>query len=43
MVAEGRFDPAPLVTRAVPLADAAAAVDDLRTGREVKLLVQGST
>jgi (R,R)-butanediol dehydrogenase / meso-butanediol dehydrogenase / diacetyl reductase len=43
MVAEGRFDPAPLITRAVPLADAAAAVDDLRAGREVKLLVQGST
>jgi len=42
MVAEGRFDPAPLITRAVPLAEAAAAVDDLRAGREVKLLVQGS-
>jgi (R,R)-butanediol dehydrogenase/meso-butanediol dehydrogenase/diacetyl reductase len=42
MVAEGRFDPAPLITRAVPLAEAPAAVDDLRAGREVKLLVQGS-
>ena len=42
MVADGRFDPDPLITRAVPLAAAAAAVDDLRAGREVKLLVQGS-
>jgi (R,R)-butanediol dehydrogenase / meso-butanediol dehydrogenase / diacetyl reductase len=40
MVAGGRFDPAPLITRAVLLAEAAAAVDDLRAGREVKLLVQ---
>jgi (R,R)-butanediol dehydrogenase / meso-butanediol dehydrogenase / diacetyl reductase len=42
MVADGRFDPAPLITRSVPLADAPAAVDDLRAGREVKLLVEGS-
>ena len=42
MIAEGRFDPTPLITRAVPLAEAPAAVDDLRAGREVKLLVQGS-
>ena len=42
MVAGGRFDPAPLITRAVPLAEAPAAVDDLRAGREVKLLVQGA-
>jgi (R,R)-butanediol dehydrogenase / meso-butanediol dehydrogenase / diacetyl reductase len=42
MVADGRFDPAPLITRSVPLAGAVAAVDDLRAGREVKLLVQGS-
>jgi threonine dehydrogenase-like Zn-dependent dehydrogenase len=42
MVADGRFDPAPLITRSVPLAAAPAAVDDLRAGREVKLLIQGS-
>jgi 2-desacetyl-2-hydroxyethyl bacteriochlorophyllide A dehydrogenase len=42
MVADGRFDPAPLITRSVPLAEAPAAVDDLRAGREVKLLVEGS-
>jgi (R,R)-butanediol dehydrogenase / meso-butanediol dehydrogenase / diacetyl reductase len=42
MVADGRFDPAPLITRAVPLAEAATAVDDLRAGREVKLLVQAA-
>ena len=39
MVADGRFDPAPLITRAGPLHEAAAAVDDLRAGRVVKLLV----
>jgi len=43
MVADGRFDPDPLITRAVPLPEAPAAVDDLRAGREVKLLVQGSS
>jgi (R,R)-butanediol dehydrogenase / meso-butanediol dehydrogenase / diacetyl reductase len=42
MIADGRFDPAPLITRAVPVAEAPAALDDLRAGREVKLLVQGS-
>ena len=42
MVAGGRFDPGPVITRAVPLAEAPAAVDDLRAGREVKLLVQGA-
>jgi (R,R)-butanediol dehydrogenase/meso-butanediol dehydrogenase/diacetyl reductase len=42
MVADGRFDPAPLITRSVRLAEAAAAVDDLRAGREVKLLVEGT-
>jgi (R,R)-butanediol dehydrogenase/meso-butanediol dehydrogenase/diacetyl reductase len=41
MVADGRFDPAPLITRTVPLADAASAVDDLRAGREVKVLLEG--
>jgi threonine dehydrogenase-like Zn-dependent dehydrogenase len=42
MVADGVFDPAPLITRSTPLADAASAVDDLRAGREVKVLVEGS-
>jgi (R,R)-butanediol dehydrogenase / meso-butanediol dehydrogenase / diacetyl reductase len=42
MVADGRFDPGPLITRTVPLADAASAVDDLRGGREVKVLLEGS-
>ena len=41
MVADGRFDPSPLITRSVPLTGAAAAVEDLRAGREVKLLVEG--
>jgi (R,R)-butanediol dehydrogenase / meso-butanediol dehydrogenase / diacetyl reductase len=43
MVADGRFDPTPLITRSVPLAEAVAAVDDLRAGREVKLLVEGTS
>jgi (R,R)-butanediol dehydrogenase / meso-butanediol dehydrogenase / diacetyl reductase len=43
MVAGGRFDPAPLITRSVPLAEAPAAVGDLRAGREVKLLVEGTS
>jgi threonine dehydrogenase-like Zn-dependent dehydrogenase len=42
MVADGRFDPSPLITRSVPLTGAAAAVEDLRAGREVKLLVEGA-
>ena len=43
MVTDGRFDPDPLITRAVPLTEAPPAMDDLRAGREVKLLVQGSS
>jgi (R,R)-butanediol dehydrogenase/meso-butanediol dehydrogenase/diacetyl reductase len=42
MVADGRFDPAPLITRSTPLAEAASAVDDLRAGREVKVLLEGA-
>jgi (R,R)-butanediol dehydrogenase / meso-butanediol dehydrogenase / diacetyl reductase len=42
MVTDGRFDPDPLITRIVPLADAATAIGDLAAGREVKVLVQGS-
>jgi (R,R)-butanediol dehydrogenase / meso-butanediol dehydrogenase / diacetyl reductase len=42
MVADGRFDPTPLITRTLPLADAAGAVAELRAGREVKLLLEGS-
>jgi len=42
MIADGRFDPSPLITRSVPLTGAASAVDDLRVGRGVKLLVEGA-
>ncbi len=42
MVAGGRFDPDPLITRSAPLADAASAVEGLRAGREVKVLLKGS-
>jgi (R,R)-butanediol dehydrogenase/meso-butanediol dehydrogenase/diacetyl reductase len=42
MVADGRFDPDPLITRTVPLAEATSAVADLRAGREVKVLLEGS-
>ena len=42
MITGGRFDPAPLITRSTPLADAPSALDDLRAGREVKVLVEGS-
>ena len=42
MIADGRFDPSPLITWSVPLTGAAAAVEDLRAGREVKLLVEGA-
>ena len=42
MIADGRFDPSPLITRSVPLTGAASAVDDLRAGRGVKLLVEGA-
>jgi (R,R)-butanediol dehydrogenase/meso-butanediol dehydrogenase/diacetyl reductase len=43
MVAGGRFDPDPLITRTVPLAEAASAVADLRAGRGVKVLVEGGS
>jgi (R,R)-butanediol dehydrogenase / meso-butanediol dehydrogenase / diacetyl reductase len=42
MVVDGRFDPDPLITRSVPLAQAASAIDDLRAGREVKILVEAA-
>jgi threonine dehydrogenase-like Zn-dependent dehydrogenase len=42
MIADGRFDPSPLITWSVPLTGAASAVDDLRAGRGVKLLVEGA-
>ena len=42
MIADGRFDPSPLITWSVPLTGAASAVDDLRVGRGVKLLVEGA-
>jgi (R,R)-butanediol dehydrogenase / meso-butanediol dehydrogenase / diacetyl reductase len=40
MVASGGFDPDPLITRTVPLAEAPAAMADLAAGREVKVLVR---
>jgi (R,R)-butanediol dehydrogenase/meso-butanediol dehydrogenase/diacetyl reductase len=42
MVATGGFDPEPLITRTAPLAEAASALGDLRAGREVKVLLEGS-
>jgi (R,R)-butanediol dehydrogenase / meso-butanediol dehydrogenase / diacetyl reductase len=42
MITGGVFDPAPLITRSTPLGDSASAVEDLRAGREVKVLVEGS-
>jgi (R,R)-butanediol dehydrogenase/meso-butanediol dehydrogenase/diacetyl reductase len=40
MIAGGRFDPDPLLTRDVPLDDAGIAVPLLREGRELKVLVE---
>jgi (R,R)-butanediol dehydrogenase/meso-butanediol dehydrogenase/diacetyl reductase len=42
MITGGVFDPDPLITRSAALAEAPAAVEDLRAGREVKVLVEGS-
>jgi (R,R)-butanediol dehydrogenase/meso-butanediol dehydrogenase/diacetyl reductase len=41
LVADGRFDADALVTAVVPLADGAAAIDRLRGGQELKVLIQG--
>ena len=42
MITGGVFDPDPLITRSAALAEAPAAVEDLRAGREVKVLVEGA-
>jgi 2-desacetyl-2-hydroxyethyl bacteriochlorophyllide A dehydrogenase len=41
MITSGAFDPRPLLTRIVPLDEAPQAIDDLASGREVKVLVKG--
>ena len=43
MVASGRFDPEPFLTRTVTLAEAPAAIADLRRGVGLKVLVQGGS
>jgi 2-desacetyl-2-hydroxyethyl bacteriochlorophyllide A dehydrogenase len=40
MIALGRFDPEPLLTRDLPLDDAASALPLLREGRELKVLLE---
>jgi (R,R)-butanediol dehydrogenase / meso-butanediol dehydrogenase / diacetyl reductase len=39
LIATGRFDPSPLITGTVPLADAPAALDRLRSGEDLKVLI----
>jgi threonine dehydrogenase-like Zn-dependent dehydrogenase len=39
MIATGRFDPSPLITGTVALADAPAALDRLRSGEDLKVLI----
>jgi 2-desacetyl-2-hydroxyethyl bacteriochlorophyllide A dehydrogenase len=41
MITSGAFDPRPLLTRTVTIGEAAKAVDDLASGRDVKVLVEG--
>ncbi len=42
MITSGVLDPAPLLTRVVPIEEAPAAIADLGSGRDVKVLVRGS-
>ncbi len=42
MIADGRIDPAPLITATVPLAEAPAALERLRRGEEIKVVVEGA-
>lgn len=42
LIASGRIDPDPLITRTVPLADAPEALERLRSGEELKVLVEGA-
>lgn len=41
-IADGRFDPEPFITGTVPLAEAPAALERLRSGDELKVLIEGS-
>ena len=40
LIASGRFDPAPLITGVVPLADAPSALRRLRSGEDLKVLIE---
>jgi (R,R)-butanediol dehydrogenase / meso-butanediol dehydrogenase / diacetyl reductase len=39
LIADGRFDPEPLITSSVPLADAPVALEKMRAGDELKVLI----
>jgi 2-desacetyl-2-hydroxyethyl bacteriochlorophyllide A dehydrogenase len=41
MITSGAFDPRPLLTRVVPVDEAPQAIEDLASGRDVKVLVKG--
>jgi (R,R)-butanediol dehydrogenase / meso-butanediol dehydrogenase / diacetyl reductase len=43
LLASGRFDPEPLLTSTVPLAEAPSALDKLRSGEELKVLIEGAS
>jgi (R,R)-butanediol dehydrogenase / meso-butanediol dehydrogenase / diacetyl reductase len=43
LIASGRFDPSPLITGTVPLAEAPAALDRLRSGEDLKVLIDASS
>lgn len=40
LIADGRFDPEPLITSSVPLADAPLALQKMRAGDELKVLIE---
>jgi (R,R)-butanediol dehydrogenase / meso-butanediol dehydrogenase / diacetyl reductase len=42
LLADGRFDPEPLITSTVAMSDAPDAMQSLRSGNELKVLVEGS-
>lgn len=41
LIVDGRFDPSPMLTKTVSLADGADAIAELRAGTQVKILVSG--
>ena len=43
MIADGRVDPEPLITATVPLSEAPAALERLRRGEEIKVVVEGGS